>query len=244
MLGVMAGLDSNRGAKRGREARAALGLDPVAPLPCLLDVVEQRAGLPVVVASLQEGLAGACVPIGPGRLLFVNGTQGLVRQRFTLAHELGHAWCKHDGTLAVDTFATLSGGTTSPYEVQANAFAAEFLIPKRAIESLFDGEPTFDQVVIVGAHYGTSAIMTLYRFKQCGLISVDGCAAIEAELQDGAHFEAFERLGLTPLEDRLAALERLPYLSPALSATQLGAVVRGDAAAAPRLATAISRLLA
>ena len=38
------GEDSNRGAKRAREARAALGLDPAAPLECLLSTVEQRAG--------------------------------------------------------------------------------------------------------------------------------------------------------------------------------------------------------
>jgi hypothetical protein len=34
------GLDSNRGAKCAREARAAVGLDPVAPLECLLTVAE------------------------------------------------------------------------------------------------------------------------------------------------------------------------------------------------------------
>ena len=121
----MAGLDSNRGAKRAREARQALGLDVTAPLEDLLDVVEAQK--PVIVAALPEDVAGACVG---GELLWVNGNQYAPRQRFTLAHEFGHAWIGHDGRLEPDTVETLSGRTTNPYEVQANAFAAEFLVPK------------------------------------------------------------------------------------------------------------------
>ena len=239
----MAGLDANRGAKRAREAREALGLDPAGRLGCLLDVVERRAGLPVVVARLPDGVAGACVPLGAGRVLWVNGTQARTRQRFTLAHEPGHAWCRHEGRLAVDTPATLVGRTTSPLEVQANAFAAEFLIPRAAIEGLLDRDPTFDEVVVVAAHFGTSPIMALYRFKQYDLVSRDACATIERDLQGGRHEGALDRLGLSPLADRLGTLEELPYLSPAIAGTRLAAVLRGDAAAGPELATAISRLL-
>ncbi len=239
----MAGLDANRGAKRAREAREALGLHPTDRLPCLLDVVEQRAGLPVVVAALPDGLAGACVPFGASRMLWVNGTQARVRQRFTLAHELGHAWCRHEGHLAVDTFATLNGGTTSPLEVQANAFAAEFLVPRAAIDGLLEPDPTLDEIVVVAAHFGTSPIMALYRFRQHDLISARACAALEQDLRDGQHAGALDRLGLTPLADRLGALDELPYLSPRLADTRLGAVLRGDAEADPALAGAITRLL-
>ncbi len=240
----MAGLDANRGAKRAREARAALGLDPAERLPCLLDVVEQRAGLPVVVAALPDGVAGACAPLGSGRLLWVNGTQARVRQRFTLAHELGHAWCRHEGDLAVDTAATLGGRTTSPLEVQANAFAAEFLIPRVALDGLLGRDPSLDEVIVVAAHFGTSPIVALLRFKQHDLISPAACAAIQRDLDDGRHAGALERLGLTPLPDRLGDLEQLPYLSPQIAATHLGAVLRGEAAAEPALARAVARLLA
>lgn len=236
-------LHRNRGAKRAREARAALGLDPVAPVPCLLDCVEDKAELPVVVASLAEGVAGACTS---GPLLWVNETQARVRQRFTLAHEFGHVWCKHDGHVAVDSFETLSGRTTNPYEVQANAFAAELLIPRAAIEELApEGrDPTLDEVVVVAAHYGTSAIMTLYRFGQYGLAG-DACVAeLVAAIDEGEHYAAYDRLGCTPLADRLGSLTDSPYLSPPLRDSRLGAVLRGDAEAEPQLATAIARLLA
>lgn len=234
-------LHRNRGAKRAREAREALKLDPVAPVPCLLDCVEKHADFRVVVASLAPGVAGACTS---GPLLWVNGTQAPVRQRFTLAHELGHAWCKHDGHLVVDSIATLSGKTTNEHEIQANAFAAEFLIPRKAIEELAgDGDPTLDEVVLVAATYGTSALMTLFRFSQCGRLSDHRREELKAALDLGEHFEAYERLGCKPVEDRLGTLDESPYLSPALRGTRLAAVLRGDAAAEPELATAISRLL-
>src|SRR4051794_28357464 len=100
---AMAGIDANRGAKRAREARAHLGLARDEPLRCLLSSVEQRARLPVVVAALPSDVAGACFR-SDSAVLWVNGAQAAVRRRFTLAHELGHVWCEHDGALEVDTF--------------------------------------------------------------------------------------------------------------------------------------------
>jgi len=236
-------LHRNRGAKRAREARAELALDPIAPLGCLLDCVEVAAGYPVVVAPLADGLAGAC---WNGRVLWVNGREAAVRQRFTLAHELGHAWCAHDGKLVVDSFATLNGGTTTPHEIEANAFAAELLIPRAAIEQLIDpgSDPTLDEIVVMAAHYGTSALMALYRCSQCKRISPAGREQLEAAIAGGTHGEAFTRLGCTGLADRLGALGSLPYLSPPLEDTRLGAVLRGRAAAEPELAAAIERLFA
>ncbi len=237
-------LHRNRGAKRAREAREELDLDPVAPLACLLDCVEKRAGLRVVVTHLPDGVAGACTS-GPAPVLWLNAADAKVRQRFTLAHELGHVRCKHDGKLVVESYETLSGATTTPREIEANAFAAELLIPRVAIEKLAVAgrNPTLDEVVVIAAHYGTSAIMALYRFKQFGLAD-DACvSSLGAAIEAKEHFAAFERLGCFALPDRLGSLEDLPYLSPALRDSRLGAVLRGDAEAEPQLATAIARVL-
>ncbi|HSD81210.1 MAG TPA: ImmA/IrrE family metallo-endopeptidase [Solirubrobacteraceae bacterium] len=239
----MAGIDSNRGAKRAREARRALGLDPAAPLPCLLTAVEERAALPVVVARMPEDVAGACYRDGDGAVLWVNGRQGRPRQRFTLAHELGHAWCRHEGRLEVDTFEALSGRTTSPLEVQANSFAAEFLLPRAGMRDLVTGQPTLDEVVVIAAHYGVSAIVVVYRLKQLLLASRRRIEQLEAEVDEHLHEQAFQRLELRPLDDRLGSIAHLPYLSPALRGTHLEAALRGEAATDARLAGAIDRLL-
>ena len=83
-------------------------------------------------------------------ILWVNGNQYAPRQRFTLAHEFGHAWIGHDGRLEADTVETLSGRTCNPLEVQANAFAAEFLVPKGGLDR-FESEPTLEDVVALAA---------------------------------------------------------------------------------------------
>jgi Zn-dependent peptidase ImmA (M78 family) len=236
-------LNYNRGAKRAREARAVLGLDPAAPLACLLSVVEEQACLPVVVARLPEDVAGACFREGDGAVLWVNGAQWRPRQRFTLAHELGHVRCGHDGTLEVDTVATIGGGTTNPYEIQANAFAAEFLLPRVGMEDIIEDEPTLDEVVVIAAHFGVSAIVVLYRLKQLRLASDVRVEQLRDEIDEGLHHAAMERLGLEPLADRLGSITHLPYLSPALEGTHLEAALRGDAAVGPDVAGAIDRLL-
>ena len=234
-------MDVNRGAKRAREARAALDLDPGSPVECLLSVVEAR--YPVAVAALPEGVAGACYRTDDGAVLWVNGEQAVRRQRFTLAHELGHAWCRHDGTLEPDTVATLSGRTSNPYEIQANAFAAEFLVPRAGMQEQVTHEPTLDDVVTIATSYGVSAIVVVYRFKQLKLASPARIVRLQKEVEDGHHAELFDHLGLESLEDRLARIDQLPYLSPSLGGTLLEAARNGDAAVDHATAGAIERLL-
>jgi Zn-dependent peptidase ImmA (M78 family) len=240
----MPGVDANRGAKRAREARVELGLDPAQPVRCLLSVVEDRAALPVVVsAGMPRDVAGACWRHPDGAVLWVNGSQAPVRQRFTLAHELAHAWCGHDGGVKVDSFETLAGRTTTPYEVQANAFAAELLVPRAVMEEAIVSEPTLEEVVCIAAYCGVSAVVVVYRLKDLRLASARRIGRLESEIDDRLHHDVQRRLDLRTPRDRLGALDRLPYLSPALDGTLLAAVARGEAAADGRLAEALRRLI-
>lgn len=233
----------NRGAKRARAARAEFGLDPAAPLDCLLDVVEERAGLPVVIGRLAPGVFGACTDIGGERMAWVERGQAPVRMRFTLAHELGHVRVPHDGAMIVDTYETLSG-TTDQREVEANAFAAELLIPKVVLDGL-DPEPELDALVTLAARFGTSAEAALYRFTVGKLVSEPRRGELKALIDAQEHHAARERLELPFLDDRLARLEEgEPYVSPSLDGTLLAAAVRGEAAMSPALANAVSGLLA
>ena len=139
--------------------RADLGLGGDRPVGDLLTAVE-GAGAHVVVLDLPEGVAGAYVAKPDCPLLFVNGGQWIGRQRFTLAHEFGHFRMGHE--TVVDKQVAISGYLHAPNEVCANAFAAEFLLPKRAVAqwgaaNVRTGQPTLEHVCLLAAEYGVSA---------------------------------------------------------------------------------------
>jgi Zn-dependent peptidase ImmA (M78 family) len=72
--------------------------------------------------------------------LFVNSNDSVKRRNFTVAHELGH-WLLHkdkiieDPNLAILFRIPLGTLNTDPLEKEANAFAAELLVPKSMLDS-------------------------------------------------------------------------------------------------------------
>lgn len=224
----MASKDTNTGAKRARQTREALNLDPSAPLPCVLTLVESLLNVPVVIASLPSGVAGCCWRDGERAVLWVNGTHAPVRQRFTLAHELGHLRCGHDGAIPVETFKTLGGKTTDSREVQANAFAAELLAPAAGVKAMVAGaEPDLEDVVRIAAAHGISTIAALYRLNSLGLTA--RYDELASAIGNGEHEPAWGRLAPDPLDDVIGTIdeEELPWLSSALRDSALAAVAGG-----------------
>jgi hypothetical protein len=224
----VASKDTNTGAKRARETRAQLGIDVAAPVGCVLTLVERDLCLPVIIAALPVGIAGCCWRGDGDRVvLWVNGTHAAVRQRFTLAHELGHVRCAHDAGTPVETFETLGGKSTDSREVQANAFAAELLAPAEAVRAGVAVEPGLDDIVLLAARFGISTIAALYRLNSLGL--TDRYAALKKQIDEGEHETAWERLAPDVLDDAIAAVApaSLPRLSPALEGSALAAVAGG-----------------
>ena len=233
----MPGYDGNFGAKRAREARAALGLDPEEPFACVLTAIEE-AGVPVIVASLPGETAGCCVRLDDRSYLFVNGRQYVGRQRFTLAHEYGHHVLGHDGSVP-DSKATIYGRTLSSVEVQANAFAAEFLAPAAGVRAMVDGEPTLETIARVAGHFGISMRAALVRLHNLRLTARDD--ELRAELDDP---ELRQWVRPAERDDELARIgSRLPRVSALIADSHLHAALRGDAAADPALSRALSLLM-
>jgi Zn-dependent peptidase ImmA (M78 family) len=223
---------SNTGAKRGREARDDLGLTREGPLPDLLAIVED-AGAHVVVLDLPVGVAGAYIAEPNTPLLFVNGDQWIARQRFTLAHEFGHFRMGHESV--VDKQVAISGYLHDANEVCANAFAAEFLMPKKAIaqwgiENVRTGEPTLEHVCLLAAEYGVSAQAARYALDTAAVLTnFKRKAQLDDEIKQELHIELFKQLGLEPLEDELAAASaRRPRIPRALRDTAVGDLLAGE----------------
>jgi predicted transcriptional regulator len=89
----------------------------------------------IVERPLDPDISGALIPLDTGGwTILVNSTHSSVRQRFTLAHELGHLRLHGYKTAHADrTFrfrdARSSEGSAIE-EIQANQFAAELLMPR------------------------------------------------------------------------------------------------------------------
>lgn len=99
-----------------------------------LEIEVQYGALPLNVAGAISKEAGA-----PGANVVINEADSRTRQRFTLAHEIGH-YIKHareDGPTAATGFVDfrneMSGAGIDSEEVFANGFAAEILTPAFAV---------------------------------------------------------------------------------------------------------------
>lgn len=225
-------LDRNTGAKRAREARAALGFTREGPLPDLVEAVEARGGAHVVVLELPDGVAGAYVARESCPLLFVNGRQALSRQRFTVAHEFGHHRMGHANV--VDEDQAINGQVRDPQEVRANAFASEFLVPRDAVRAWArergDGDVTLEHVVLLAAEYGVSAQVARYALDSAGVLcDARRCRQLDEEIAADEHLELGRRLGVRYPEDELAdAAGRLPRIPAALRGSALGDLLAGE----------------
>lgn len=228
----MASEHSNRGAKRAREARDDLGYTRKGPLPDLLAAIEDKSGAHAVVLDLPDGVAGAYIAKQDCPLLFVNGRQALSRQRFTLAHEFGHHRMGHSSV--VDEQKAISGGYPhDPQEVSANAFAAEFLMPRHAVAA-WGGERvrdtvTLEDVLLLAFEYGVSAQAARYALENAGVLTnARRGKQLDEEITAEMHVELAQRLGLQPLHDELAdAAGRLPRIPSALRNSALGDLLAG-----------------
>jgi Zn-dependent peptidase ImmA (M78 family) len=194
----VASMHANRGAKRAREARAALGLGD-GPLRCVVDAVERLGGVPVLAFDLPDGVAGA---YDPAPWIFVNQRQAVPRQRFTVAHEFGHHRLGHRDLKIIDSTADLAGGAPAGdwREVEANAFAAEFLAPAAGVRAWWDGDgrraADLEAVCRLAAAFGTSAQVAAIRLRTLELVEPRRGRRLQDEVEEGLHHELAERLGL------------------------------------------------
>jgi len=109
-------------------------------LPVPVEQIAARLGVPVVVETLDRNISGLLFRQGESKAIGVNAAHPMVRQRFTVAHELGHLVLHPGKELILDHVRVnlrddVSSLGTDREEREANAFAAELLMPRAAVES-------------------------------------------------------------------------------------------------------------
>lgn len=81
-------------------------------------------------------------------IMYVNANDPPNRRKFTVAHELGH-WLLHEKIIRNDSkktvlFRMALGASKDPIEAEANAFAAELLVPMDMFEKEEDAKSVKD----------------------------------------------------------------------------------------------------
>lgn len=219
-----------RGAKRARQAREQLDLGD-GPLSDLVSLIEHRGGAHVLVLELGGDVAGAFIDRPGLALLFVNGNDAVVRQRFTLAHEFGHLRMGH-GSI-VDRPEAVGGYGHDPVEVSANAFAAELLMPRAAVQA-WGSEHVgrrlkLHDVVEFACRYGVSAQAARFAFATAGVESDAACLdELDVAIANEEHIELAKQMRLSPLDDELARTAGdLPRVPETMRNTAFGDLVCG-----------------
>ncbi|TLY30823.1 MAG: ImmA/IrrE family metallo-endopeptidase [Nitrospirae bacterium] len=115
-------------------------------------------------------------------IIGVNSAHASTRQRFTIAHEIGHLLL-HRGKLFVDTSVKFrdakSSLATDRGEIEANAFAAELLMPSDMIhlevQKKLGKNPTHSMQSLIeemSESFGVSQQAMEYRLANLGILSL------------------------------------------------------------------------
>lgn len=138
--------------------------------------VAQDLDIEIKYGNLQEELSGVLVLKNDKSVIGVNEDQSPKRQRFTIAHEIGH-FMLHKGlkTTFIDEQIVFTRGSAKGHqEIEANAFAAALLMPSRLIKKYlktknvkFISESNIEQL---SKEFEVSEIAMTYRLKNLNLI--------------------------------------------------------------------------
>jgi Zn-dependent peptidase ImmA (M78 family)/DNA-binding Xre family transcriptional regulator len=168
-----AGGPRERGRVAAEQVRRILGLD-IAPIGDLVEVVEFVTGVDVGTVALPSGVSGVCAtdPHRATSVVLVNCTDVAERQRFTLAHELGHL--VFGDTSHVDAVNT----KRSPREQLCDEFARHLLIPRDGVDAwLARTVSAADKVridersmALMARHFGVSLEATRVQLDRMGLL--------------------------------------------------------------------------
>lgn len=108
-------------------------------LPIKVEDIIRKEGIKIEYRSLSDNLSGLLIIKGNSRLIGVENDASIKRQRFTLAHELGH-FVLHNEVSSLFTDVQLFKRQSEGYssreermEQEANYFAASLLMPENLI---------------------------------------------------------------------------------------------------------------
>ncbi|OFN35776.1 hypothetical protein HMPREF2562_07095 [Corynebacterium sp. HMSC077G07] len=138
---------------------------PVDPLQ-----VARVYGVPVFGYNLPSNLSGYLDWDEKGAFIVVNNKHNVERQRFTIAHEMGHFYDTYRRSLSRKKRdrGRLAGEGTDIEEIYANRFAAALLMPAEAVKEKY--QLTQDVGVLARLFRVSEQAMSI-RLRNLGLVA-------------------------------------------------------------------------
>lgn len=167
-----------RAASRATRLLKDAGVDRA---PVDVETLAARFGVSVTYERFDDATSGIVVRKGSGAVIGVNANHHPNRQRFTIAHELGHYFLHEEqGGVFVDEYLVqfrsdrTSDESLHLTETEANAFAAELLMPASLLEDDLERGPVekSDERAIswLATRYGVSQQAMTIRLTTLGLL--------------------------------------------------------------------------
>lgn len=164
------------------EAKKLLERMAIKNPPVPVEKIAESLGARIVFKPASDGeedVSGMLYRSKERVVIGVNSAHHLHRQRFTIAHEIGHL-VLHQGEMYIDTPSvkfrdSKSGLAIDNEEIEANGFAAELLMPRefleKSLENLYkrNTRETNQVVENLSVEYKVSPQMVEYRLRNLGV---------------------------------------------------------------------------
>ncbi len=167
-----------------RTARSLILRYSIAEPPIPVAELSEGVGLPVTYHDLEDGVSGMLIRQDEHAVMAVNVNHHEHRQRFTIAHELGHFLMHQDSPsvfvddLLVHFRADKGSRRFDPREREANEFAAALLMPRAFLNADLHSRPIDvsddESVRELAALYKVSAQALTIRLMTLGLVGEIG----------------------------------------------------------------------
>lgn len=163
--------------QRANQLLRALEIDGP-PVP--VEKVAAALNIEIIAEPFTGDISGALLQTKGRSIIGVNKLHPLTRQRFTIAHEIGHFLLHNFEGPHFDRRVLLRNAKSSlaidPMEIEANRFAAELLMPKafilKDLEALNIEELDDEKLSELAERYDVSIQACSVRLNSLGLLSI------------------------------------------------------------------------
>ena len=120
----------------------------------------------VLYEDMDGGKSGSLHQLDDKWIIKINNRHHKNRQRFTLAHELGHYILHKEKNAAFEDTTFFRGGQMDAIEYAANSFAATILMPETKIKELI--EEGNQNISLLAEKFNISTSALKYRLEELG----------------------------------------------------------------------------